>query len=214
MKAYKPETKSICSGQVLQHPYPSDDAKLVVREMAELLVLDLVEKGLVTNQLILTIGYDIENLKDPAIRKSYRGAVTTDYYGRKTPKHAHGTTNLKQQTASTKIIVDAVMTLFDQIINRNLLIRRIHLSANNLIPEAEIRCVTPLYEQLDLFTDYAAVQKEAEQENKLLERERKRQKAMIEIQKRFGKSAIVKGMSLQKGATTLERNKQIGGHKA
>lgn len=214
VKAYKPETKSICSGQVLQHPYPSDDARLVVREMAELLVLDLVEKGLVTNQLILTIGYDIENLKDPAIRKLYRGAVTTDYYGRKIPKHAHGTTNLKQQTASTKIIVDAVMTLFDQIINRNLLIRRIHLSANNLIPEAEIRCVTPLYEQLDLFTDYAAVQKEAEQENKLLERERKRQKAMIEIQKRFGKSAIVKGMSLQKGATTLERNKQIGGHKA
>lgn len=209
IKAYKPENNSIVSGQVLRCPYEYEQAKLVVREMADLLALDLVEKRLVTDQIVLTVGYDIDNLTDPERKKRYRGPVTTDRYGRQVPKHAHGTENLRQKTSSTTAITDATMNLFSRIINKNLLVRRISLCANRVVGEAEA-AHEERYEQLSLF--------DGEQEEKADEqrqaRERKLQQAMIDVKKRYGKNAMVKGMNLQEGATTMERNRQIGGHKA
>ena len=213
IKSYKPENSSICSGQVLQCPYDAEKGKLIVREMTDLLVLDLVEKKLVTDQMVLTIGYDIDNLTDAKIRNSYKGEVTTDHYGRKVPKHAHGTANLHRQTSSTQIITDAVMDLYDSIINPSLLIRRVTIAANHLVDEAQVR-ETEQFEQLDLFTDYTALEKERKEEEERLSRERRLQEAMLSVKKKFGKNAILKGMNLQEGATTIERNRQIGGHKA
>ena len=213
IKAYKPGSKSIGSGQVLQCPYAFDKAKLIVREMTDLLVLDLVDKGLVTDQMVLTIGYDIENLSNPQISKSYHGDVTTDHYGRKVPKHAHGTANLRRQTSSTMLIMDAVMELFDRIADRNLLVRRINITANHVVDEKSI-VKTNSFEQLDMFTDYEAVQKKSMEEEAALAREKKIQEAVIEIKKKYGKNAVLKGMNLEEGATTASRNRQIGGHKA
>ena len=213
IKAYKPETNSVGSGQVLQCPYSFEKAKLVVREMTELLVLDLVRKELVTDQLVLTVGYDIENLTDPAVSSSYSGEVTTDRYGRKIPKHAHGTANLDRQSSSTKKIVEAVMALFDRIMNPKLLVRRIYLTANHVVPECQA-AGQPQTEQLDLFTDYAAEQEKRQREAADLEREKRMQHAMLQIQEKYGKNAILKGTNLQEGATTIQRNGQIGGHKA
>lgn len=213
IKAYKPESNSICSGQVLQCAYTADKARLVVQEMADLLTLDLVDKKLVTDQLVLTVGYDKENLTDPAIRKRYHGPVTTDHYGRQIPKHAHGTENLDSQTSSTRLITEAVLRLYDRIINPSLLIRRIYLTANNLIPEDE-KSLNISWEQLDLFTDYKALEMQQKKEAAVLEREKKMQQAVLDIKKKFGKNAILKGMNLQEGATARERNGQIGGHKA
>ena len=213
VKSYKPETNSISSGQVLQCPYDAEKGKIIVREMTDLLVLDLVEKKLVTDQMVLTIGYDIDNLTDARIRNSYKGEVTTDHYGRKVPKHAHGTANLNRQTSSTQIIIDAVMDLYDRIINPNLLIRRVTVVANHLVDESQVE-ETEQFEQLDLFTDYASLEKERKEEAERLSNERKLQEAMLSVKKKFGKNAILKGMNLQEGATTIERNCQIGGHKA
>lgn len=213
VKSYKPETNSISSGQVLSCPYDSEKGKLIVREMTDLLILDLVEKKLVTDQMVLTIGYDIDNLTDAKIKNSYKGEVTTDHYGRKVPKHSHGTANLNRQTSSTQIIMDAVMNLYDRIINPNLLIRRVTVVANHLVDEAQVKETEP-YEQLDLFTDYAALERERKEEEERLSKERKLQEAMLSVKKKFGKNAILKGMNLQEGATTIERNRQIGGHKA
>ena len=210
IKAYKPENNSIVSGQVLRCPYEFEQAELVVREMADLLALDPVEKRLVTDQIVLTVGYDIDNLTDPERRKRYKGPVTTDHYGRPVPKHAHGTTNLKQKTASTMLITDATMELFSRIVDRNLLVRRISLCANRVVSEAEA-AQEERYEQLSLFAE--ETQEEDVDEEKL-ERERKLQQAMLDVKKRYGKNAMVKGMNLQEGATTMERNRQIGGHKA
>lgn len=213
IKVYKPETNSVSSGQVLSFPYSFDKAKLIVREMAELLSLDLVDKNLVTDQLTLTIGYDIENLANPEISRSYKGEVTTDHYGRKVPKHAHGTANLDRQTASTMLIMKAVMELYERIVDKKLLVRRITLTANRLVDAAAAhRQAVP--EQLDLFTDYAALEQQKAEEEAALEREKRMQQAMLEIKKKYGKNAILKGMNLQEGATTIDRNKQIGGHKA
>lgn len=211
IKSYKPESNSICSGQVLQYPYDTEKGKLIVREMTDLLVLDLVEKRLVTDQIVLTIGYDIDNLTNAKI--NYKGEITTDHYGRKVPKHAHGTANLKRQTSSTQIITDAVMDLYDRIINPGLFIRRVTVTANHLVNEAEAKD-TNQYEQLDLFTDYAALDKKRKVEEDRLSKERKLQEAMLSVKKKFGKNAILKGMNLQEGATTIERNRQIGGHKS
>lgn len=213
IKAYKPEVNSISSGQVMHCPCDYEMTKLIVHEMVDLLVLDLVEKRLVTDQLVLTIGYDIDNLTDPVIRKKYKGEVTTDMYGRKVPKHAHGTTNLKTPTSSTKVITKAVLELYDTIINRELLARRITIVANRLVDENTI-IKEESYEQLDLFTDYTARQKEREEESADMAKERKLQEAMLSVKKKYGKNAMLKGMNLQEGATTMERNKQIGGHKA
>lgn len=213
IKAYKPDTNSISSGQVLQCPYDFMKGRLIVREMTDLLVLDLVEKGLVTDQMVLTIGYDIENLSNPEIQKKYRGKVKTDRYGRKVPEHAHGTVNLDRRTSSTKLITDAVMELYDRIVNPELLVRRVTVAANHLVEESTA-AEEQNFEQLDLFSDYEAIAKEREKENVKLEKERKMQEAMLAVKKKYGRNAILKGMNLQEGAMTIERNQQIGGHKA
>lgn len=214
IKAYRPESNSISSGQVLQHPYNYEKTRLIVREMTELLALNLVDKGLVTDQLVLTIGYDIENLKDETIKKAYAGDVTTDHYGRRVPKHAHGSINLPRQTASTRLMMEAVMELFERIMNPALLSRRINLTANHVIPEKDVKPVEETFEQMDLFTDYGAREKKRQQEEAELAKEKKMQKAVLDIQKKFGKNAVLKGMNLQEGGTTIERNGQVGGHRA
>lgn len=207
IKAYKPTTNSISSGQVLHCPYNYENTKLIVKEMTELLTLDLVEKNLVTNQIVLTIGYDIENITSRNI--SYNGEVTTDRYGRKVPKHAHGTINLDHHTSSTKIIMDATMELYERIINKELLTRRINVTANNVVNVSKAENKKS-YEQIDLFTDYQQRELEQQEEKK----ERNLQKAMIDIKGKYGKNAIIKGMNLQEKGTTIERNNQVGGHRA
>lgn len=213
IKAYKPESNSIGSGQVLQYPYDFEKAKLVVKEMTDALVLDLVEKGLVTNQLTLTVGYDIENLTDRNRRKKYQGEVKTDRYGRKIPKHGHGTANLDGYSSSTKQIMAAMLELFDRIVDKNLLIRRLNVTANRVIDEKSIP-KPPRYQQMDFFTDYAAEQEKQKAQQAELAREKKIQEAMIDIKKKFGKNAVLKGTNLSEGATGKDRNNQIGGHKA
>ena len=211
IKAYKPSSNSVGSGQVLQSPYPWDKARLVVREMADRLALDLVCKGLVTDQLVLTVGYDRESLEGPG--RAYQGPVVTDRYGRKIPKHSHGTANLGRLTASSRLLTQAVLELYDRIADRQLLVRRLTLSANHVVPESAA-CREEPVEQLDLFTDYAAREQQRREETAALEREKKRQQAILSIQQKYGKSSILKGMDLEEGATTLARNGQIGGHKA
>ena len=213
IKNYKPSTSSVGSGQVLHHPYSAGEARMVVREMTEQLVLDLVEKGLVTDQIVLTVGYDIGNLSDPAVRRPEQTEVTTDRYGRKMPRHAHGTANLERQTSSTKCIVNAVLDLYDRIINPGFLIRRIYISANRVADEGTA-ADTPAFEQLDLFTDYARLEQEREEEESERKRERKLQEAMLDIKKKYGKNAILKGANLVEGSTVIDRNRQIGGHRA
>ena len=213
VKAYKPETNSISSGQVLHCPYEFDKARLVVKEMIDLMALDLVDKGLVTSQIVLTIGYDIENMTDKNRSQSYKGTVTTNYYGKKVPKPAHGTTNLPKRTSSTTLITNAVMELYDKIVNKKLLVRRINIVANKLVDEHSVKNVNK-YEQLDLFTDYEDLKKQREKENAESEREKRMQNTILDIKKKFGKNAILKGMNLQEGATAKDRNNQIGGHKA
>ena len=213
IKAYKPSTNSVSSGQVLACPYPFDKAKLIVREMTDLLVLDMVEKGLVTDQIVLTIGYDIENLTDTKISRTYKGEVTTDHYGRKVPRQAHGSANIGRQTSSTMLIMKTVMELFDRIVDKNLLVRRMSVTANHLVGEDTVQKDSG-GEQLDLFTDYEALQKQRAEEEAALERERHIQEAILTLREKYGKNAVLKGMNLEEGATTISRNKQIGGHKA
>lgn len=213
IKAYKPSSNSISSGQVLHCAYDAEMTRLVVREMTDLLVLDLVDKGLVTDQIVLTLGYDIENLTDPERRRRYKGPVTTDPYGRKIPKHAHGTFNLERPTSSTRLIMDGVMELFDRIADANLLVRRITIGANHVVEEASV-VNTSVPEQLDLFTDYEALERERKAQEEELEKEKHIQQALLDIKKKYGKNAILKGMNLQEGATAKDRNAQIGGHKA
>lgn len=211
IKSYKPSTNSLSSGQVLQCPYPYDKAKLIVREMTELLVLDLVQKNVVTDQIVLDVGYDIENLTGD--KSAYGGEVTTDRYGRKVPKYAHGTAHIKQQTSSTMLIMDAMMELFDRIVDKRLTVRRINVTACKLVSESDVLKEQPC-EQLDLFSDYEAEEKKKAKEKEELEREKRIQKTVIELREKFGRNAVLKGMNLEEGATTVSRNKQIGGHKA
>lgn len=209
IKAYRPESSSVGSGQVLQSPYPFDRARLIVREMTDLLVLDLVEKGLLTDQIVLTVGYDRESLCNPEVSSRYAGAVTTDYYGRKVPKAAHGSVKLPRLMSSTKQITEAVMQLYDRIVDPALLVRRVNLTAANVVSERFASQESGM-EQLDLFTDREA----EEQEKEALRREKRRQQAILSIRKKYGKNAILKGMNFREGATTIARNGQIGGHKA
>ena len=211
IKSYKPQTNSICSGQVLHCPYTVQKAQLVIREMADLLALDLVEKGLVCHQLVLTVGYDMENLLDPVLRSRYTGAVTTDHYGREVPKHAHGGHNFPRPNSSTKLFLEAVTQLCDRILDPELLVRRINITAANVIPESAVpkeECV-----QLDLFADPDA-EVQQQQQTEALQRERRRQQAVLRIKHKYGKNAILKGMNLEDGATARDRNSQVGGHKA
>ncbi|MBS5663832.1 MAG: DNA methylase [Roseburia sp.] len=212
IKSYRPATNSLGSGQVLSCPYDYDKARLVVKEMTDLLVLELVDKGLVTDQMVLTVGYDVENL-DRTGKKSYRGEVTTDRYGRRIPKHAHGTVNLDRKTSSTHQILEAVLSLYDRIVNENLLVRRINITANHVIDERDAAQEVQ-YEQLSLFEDVALEEQKKEEEEKELAKEKRMQHAVIDIKKKFGKNAILKGMNLEEGATARDRNRQIGGHRA
>ena len=259
IKAYKPENRSFSAGQVLPCAYDCEKARIVVREMADGTALDLVEKRLVTDQLVLTVVYDNGNLADPEIRRKYTGPVKEDWYGRSAPKPAHGTVNLGRHTSSSRRITDAVLDLYDRIVNPDLLVRRIYLATNHVIEEASSdkraagdpvasnldifsgdfsrRSPVPEsgkepkdsvkknnetgsaqsggeWQQLDLFTDYEALEQEKEREKAALEKERKLQEAMLSIRRKYGKNAIVKGTSLQEGATMRERNQSIGGHKA
>lgn len=218
IKAYRPETNSISSGQVLHCPYTAEQTRLIVWEMADQLVLDLVGQGLVTDQLVLTIGYDIENLTDPKRRQAYRGPVTTDHYGRKIPKHAHGTANLPEKTSSTKLITNAVLELYDRIINPSLLVRRLTIAAANVVSELHQEATGVRHDmqtqQLDLFTDYAALEQQEKQRQDELAREKKMQHAVLDIKRKYGKNAILKGTNLTEGATAKDRNRQIGGHRA
>lgn len=209
IKAYKPESNSIGSGQVLHCGTDYDKTKIIVREMTEMLVLDLVSKNLVTDQIVLTVGYDRENLMDPVRMRNYKGEYSIDQYGRKIPKHAHGTINLDSYTSSTNVIVRAVLDLFNRIVDENLLVRRINMSANHVISEKEAK--QDKYEQLNLF-DMITEKESVDQEQ--IKKEKDIQKAVLDIKKKFGKNAILKGMSLQEGSTAIDRNNQIGGHKA
>ena len=206
IKSYKPTTNSISLGQVLHCPYNYEDTKLIVKEMTENISLDLVDKNLVTNQIVLTVGYDIENLTNQDIH--YSGEITTDRYGRKIPKHAHGTINLDHHTSSTKIIMDSTMKLYERIIDKNLLVRRISISANNVIDESKVK-LQKASEQLDLFGEFE------KRENDLKEEqiEKNLQRSILDIKRKYGKNAIVKGMNLQEAGTAIARNSQIGGHK-
>ncbi len=209
IRRYKPENKSVGSGQVLQCPYDYEGTKLIVKEMVELLVLDLVEKRLVTNQIVLTIGYDVDNLKG----SSYTGEITLDRYGRKIPKHAHGTINLNEYTSSTAEIMDKTMELFERIVNPRLLVRRVNVTTNHVITEKNASEIKS-YTQLDLFADYEdeALKEKVRKEER--EKERAIQEATIALRNKFGKNAVLKGMNLKEKGTTKERNAQIGGHKA
>ena len=209
IKAYKPVTNSISSGQVLHCPYNYEKTKLIVKEMTELLTLDLVKKNLVTSKMVLTIGYDIENLSNPEISKSYLGEVTLDHYGRKVPKSAHGTINIDHKTSSTKIITNSVMELYEKIINKKLLVRRINITAENVVNEDDYKN-NKKFEQIDLFIDYNEIEKQQKKEK--LEKEL--QKAVLDIKTKYGKNAVLKGMNFIEGGTTIERNGQIGGHKS
>ena len=202
VKSYKPDTKSISSGQVLIRPYSFDETAVIVREMAELLALDLVDKKVTTNQIVLTLNYDTENIK-----KGYKGEITVDGYGRKIPKHAHGTSNINRLTSSSKLVVNAAMDVFYRIADRSLSVRKVSICANHITDENKTE---PANVQLDLFTDYSKIKAEED----ALKKERSLQNAMLRIQKRYGKNAILKGTNLQDCATTVERNNQVGGHKA
>ncbi len=208
IKAYRPTATSISSGQVLHRPYAHPEARLIVQEMTDLLALDLVRKGLVTDQLTLTVGYDIENLSDPERRSTYTGPIVRDPYGRLIPAHAHGTANLERKTASTAKIMEAMLALFDRITDPALLVRRVTLNACRVAPEGE--SAEPVFQQLDFFTSLSR----QEQETAAREREKRRQQVELSIKRKFGKNAIFRGMNLKEGATTLDRNRQIGGHKA
>ena len=213
VKAYRPETNSFSCGQVLQEPYEWAKAKVVVREMADAMALHLFEMRMVTDQLVLTINYDTENLTNPTREAHYTGSITQDYYGRSVPKHAHGTENLARQTSSSSLIMKAMMRLYNRITNPDLLIRRITLVTNHVVPESQVKTkATPM--QLDLFSDYETEAKLCKKEEEAMEKERRFQEAQLVIKKRFGKNAILRGMSYTEGATAKDRNAQIGGHKA
>lgn len=213
VKAFKPQTNSLGSGQVLQQPYTAEKAKLVLREMTDQLVLELVDAGLVTDQLVVTVGYDAQNVKSPGEEKYFHGETKTDHYGRKIPKHAHGTANLGHYSSSTEEIVRAASELFDRIVSQKLLIRRLNITANHVIDALSVPDEFEP-EQLDMFTDYEARDKRIAEEKASREKEKRRQEAMISIKKKYGKNAILKGFNFEEGATGRERNSQIGGHRA
>ena len=214
VKAYRPETNSFSSGQVLQEPYNFKKARVVIQEMAEGMALNLVSKRLVTDQLVLTVGYDTESLTRPEIREKYHGEITTNYYGKAVPKHTHGTFNLKKPTSSSRLIMEGAAELFDRHVNPDLLIRRLNLTTNHVIAESVATAQDHSPQQLDLFTDYDALEKRKQEEQARLDKERRIQETQLKIKNRFGKNAILRGLNFKEGATAKERNKQIGGHKA
>lgn len=213
VQGYKPQENSISSGQVLQFPYEAGLAKVVVKEMADALAFDLLEKGLVTDQITLTVGFDRVNLEDAAVRKQYKGKVKTDFYGREVPVHAHGTEHLGRYTSSAKLITEAALAVFNRTVDQSLFVRRVTLEAAHVVEEKEAEKRRPV-QQLDLFTDFSAEQKKSAEEEEMLERERKAQLAMLKIKQKYGKNAVLRASSLEDGATAKSRNNQIGGHRA
>lgn len=213
VKAYRPETNCLSSGQVLTCAYTVEKARIVIQEMADAVALDLVDKRLVTDQLVVTVGYDIESLSNPEIRAKYDGPVGVDYYGRQVPKHSHGTQNLDRQTSSARLIREATLALFDRIVNPDLLVRRLNITVNRVVREDQARNTAKPVEY-NLFTDMEQVVQEQHEENKTLNRERAMQETLLSLKKKFGKNAILKGLNFAEGATAKDRNSQIGGHKA
>ncbi len=214
IKAYRPETNSLSSGQVLHCPYDYKKTRVVVLEMADAAAMTLLEKGLVTNQLVLSIGYDTESLTKPEIAEQYHGEVYYDYYGRKVPKPAQGTVNLMEFSSSSKTISQAVEKLFEQIIDRSLLVRRINLASNHVVPEFYLKNRRKEAVQLELFVDYDKLREEEKLRNQENEKERRMQQTILDIKHKYGKNSILKGLSFMDGATAKDRNQQIGGHKA
>ncbi len=208
IKAYKPESHSISQGQVLSAPYAYDKARLVITEMTDQLVLDLVDKNLMADQVVLTVGYDRENLSNENAMKDYKGDFRQDHYGRMVPHSAHGSENLGSMTSSSKLMIEAVLRLFDRIVDKNLTVRRMYIVFNHVKAASEAMESAP--RQLDLFTDYGSFEK-TEQE---LEREKRLQEAILSVKKKYGKNALIRGMNLEEGATAIERNSQVGGHRA
>lgn len=202
IKGCKPESKSISSGQVLSCPYNYEKSRLILKEMVDLLVLDMVGKKYLTDMLVLTVDYDVENLK---YNSNFNGKLKEDRYGRMVPKPAHGTFRLENMTSSTMTIMDGFLKLFDKIVNKDLLIRKINICVGNLLREDKI---STSYEQLDFFTD---IEEKLKQDEKL-QKEKKLQETVIGIKNKYGKNAIIKAFNLEEGATTLSRNRQIGGH--
>ena len=214
VKAYRPETNSFSSGQVLQEPYDFNKAHVVIKEMAEGMALDLVSKRLVTDQLVLTVGYDAESLTRPEIRAKYHGEITTNYYGKAVPKHAHGTQNFDKPTSSSQQMMNAAAALFDRLVNPDLLVRRLNLTVNRVVSESVLENQNKEPIQLDLFTDYEALEKQKQEEQERQAKERRMQEVQLKIKQKFGKNAILRGLNFEEGATAKERNSQIGGHKA
>jgi DNA polymerase V len=214
VKAYRPETNSFSSGQVLQEPYTFQKARVVIQEMAEGMALDLVAKRMVTDQLVLTVGYDAECLTRPDIRDLYHGEITTNYYGKLVPKHAHGSLRFDKPTSSSRLLMNGAAELFDRHVNPNLLIRRLNLCVNHVVPESTLAQQPAQPKQLDLFTDYEALERQQQEEQARLDKERRLQEAQLKIKQRFGKNAILRGLNYSEGATAKERNAQIGGHRA
>ena len=213
VKAYRPETHSLSSGQVLTCPYDVKKAKVVIKEMADNMAMNLVSKRMVTDQIVLTIGYDAESLTNPTIKAKYNGPVRTDHYGRAVPKYAQGTERLNRMTSSARLLIRATTSLFDRIVNPDLLIRRMNLTVNNVVDRSLARKKEAPVE-LDLFTDYEAVRQQKEAEEEALQKEQRMQEVLLNIKQRYGKNAILRGLNFEEGATAIERNKQIGGHKA
>ena len=214
VKTYRPETNSFSSGQVLQEPYTFQKARVVIQEMAEGMALDLVAKRMVTDQLVLTVGYDAECLTRPDIRDLYHGEITTNYYGKLVPKHAHGSLRFDKPTSSSRLLMNGAAELFDRHVNPNLLIRRLNLCVNHVVPESTLAQQPAQPQQLDLFTDYEALEQQQQEEQARLDKERRLQEAQLKIKQRFGKNAILRGLNYSEGATAKERNAQIGGHRA
>lgn len=211
IKAYKPSSSSLSSGQVLKEPYTAEKAGLIIKEMTDSLVLDLVDKGLMTNQMVLSVGYDVENMKDPHKRQMYKGKITVDPFGREKPKSAHGSVNLGKYTSSSRKIMESVADLYNRIVDKSLTIRRMTIAANNLMPESFEEEENA---QLDFFTDYEELQEKMQREAEEALTENSLQKAVIGIKKKYGKNAVLRGMNFEEGATAIERNGQVGGHKA
>ena len=211
IKSYRPASRSLCSGQVLHCPYRTKMARIVLTEMCDSLVLDMVDKGISTNQAVLTVGYDSESLNNPSYE--YHGEITRDYYGRSVPKHAHGTVNFERHTSSTSEITDGILSLYDRLVNHSLFVRRLNISVNNLASEAT-RNAEGRVEQMNFFTDYDDTEKKSKEADEKYAKEKQRQGAVIAIRKKFGGNAIIRGISLEEGATGIERNMQIGGHRS
>ena len=212
IKAYRPKSNSLSVGQVLKEPYETCRARIVLYEMADSLILDLVDKGLVTNQLVIYLGYDIDSVPENA-GKSAKIKLEVDRYGRVVPKHSQGTTNVEKYTSSSKILLDAAMKLYDEIADPRFYVRRLNIAANNIIREKDVETEEP-FVQMTIFSNTAAEEEKKKREEEEKNKEKNFQKAVIDIKKKYGKKALLRGLDFEDGATARERNAQIGGHKA